>query len=353
MDADAGDIDALLALAREYRSGSESRPRDLRACFDAYQRAADLGSVEAAHAVALFYMSGGVVPQDLKAGAAHLRAAGEAGHVPAKMYLANMYFLGIHYAKDLEKADVWYRNAARSADIRETPDTPEFQRRMADIGSARDLTLLVDAGALDEATHDNLKRRARIHGLDLKIVEPSAPPRDSRLPDFSELTPATAVPVMRSVRPPNAAPKEQAVAVKPCIKPPRVTPSKWTVFAGLTAFALAALFIVASLALGYGLTLGAMQAGERVPELYRPSILPVSLFVLGYWPQLLWYRIGTLVRATISAAVFAGATWIAVRDGALGTTPLPLALTYASAAGLAFGLLFLGIHGGVRIKKTS
>src|SRR5258708_5675977 len=110
-----GDVKGLLTLAKAYRSGQAPGGRDMKRCYAAYQAAAELGSPDAEYAVALFCMSGGIVAQDLKEGATRLRAAAEKGSVPAKVYLGNLYELGIHYKADPEKADVWYRNAARGA----------------------------------------------------------------------------------------------------------------------------------------------------------------------------------------------------------------------------------------------
>src|SRR5262245_12581165 len=129
-----GDIDGLLELARAYRS-----QREMRRCFDAYSAAAELGSADAEYAVALFWMSGGVVEQDLKEGAMRLRAAAEKGNVAAKVYLGNLYELGVYYKADPEKADVWYRNAARAANVQSEPGSEEDSRELAELGCARDV----------------------------------------------------------------------------------------------------------------------------------------------------------------------------------------------------------------------
>ena len=93
-----GDVDALLALAKTRRAA-----KDLKGCYEAYKSAADLGSMEAEYAVALFVMNGSVVPQDLKEGTMRLRSAADKGSIPAKVYLGNLYELGIHYKADPEK----------------------------------------------------------------------------------------------------------------------------------------------------------------------------------------------------------------------------------------------------------
>src|SRR6186713_2455222 len=74
LDLDAlrahGDKAGLLALAKAYRVGTAPGGRDMKRCLEAYRAAAELGSADAEYAVALFCMSGGIVTQDLKEGAA-------------------------------------------------------------------------------------------------------------------------------------------------------------------------------------------------------------------------------------------------------------------------------------------
>ena len=120
-----GDVDALLDIARVYRAGSATVARDLKKCFEAYSAASLLGNADAEHATALFHLSGGVVPEDVVAAARLFRSAADKGHLPSKVYVANLYELGIHYRADPEKADVWYRNAARAAGPRRSiPSAP-------------------------------------------------------------------------------------------------------------------------------------------------------------------------------------------------------------------------------------
>src|SRR5580692_2998402 len=142
-----GDADGLLELARAYRAGTGGMPRDLPKCLACYREAAKLGSAEAEYSVALFYLSGGVVAQDLKEGAARLRAAADGGYLPAKVYLANLYELGVHFAEDSTKADVWYRSAARAAEIKADAQSPEYAKAMADLGCARFCLALAEDAA--------------------------------------------------------------------------------------------------------------------------------------------------------------------------------------------------------------
>src|SRR5688572_6025211 len=145
-----GDVEGLLALARAHRSGSAPGGRDMKKCLEAYRAAVALGSADAEYAVALFCMNGAAfVPQDLKEGTTRLRSAAEKGSVAAKVYLGNLYELGIHYKADAEKADVWYRNAARGARVESSPGSDEHARALAELGCVRHVLALVESGAVE------------------------------------------------------------------------------------------------------------------------------------------------------------------------------------------------------------
>ncbi|MCW5837213.1 MAG: sel1 repeat family protein, partial [Labilithrix sp.] len=176
-----GDVSGLLALARAYRSGGAPGGRDMARCFEAYRVAAELGSADAEYAVALFCMTGGVVAQDLKEGAARLRAAADKGSVPAKVYVGNLYELGIHYKADPEKADVWYRNAARGAGIDASPGSAEYAEALAELGCARYVLALVESGAVDGDDRARLLQRARAHGYGLRMKDANAGDRPTFL----------------------------------------------------------------------------------------------------------------------------------------------------------------------------
>src|SRR5262249_16132544 len=109
-------------------------------------------------------MTGGVVTQDLKEGATRLRSAAEKGSVPAKVYLGNLYELGIHYKADREKADVWYRNSARDARVTAEADSDEYNQALAELGCVRHGLALTEQGSLDEGEKERRLQRARAHG---------------------------------------------------------------------------------------------------------------------------------------------------------------------------------------------
>ncbi len=130
------DIEGLVALGKALRSG-EGETRDLEAAFAAYAAAAELGSRAAEHAVAMFYLTGSGVEADAQEAARRLRLLAGKDYTPAKVVLANLYELGVHTACDHEKADVWYRSAARAAGVSSEPDSKEYTRAMAELGSVR------------------------------------------------------------------------------------------------------------------------------------------------------------------------------------------------------------------------
>src|SRR4051794_7709814 len=193
-----GDVDALLALAKTRRAA-----KDMKGCYDAYKSAADLGSMEAEFAVALFAMNGGVVPQDLKEGTMRLRSAADKGSVPAKVYLGNLYELGIHYKADPEKADVWYRNAGRAAHVEAEQGSDEWNRALADLGCARQVLALASDPSTSEDEKKRLLARAKAHGYGLRVREESE--GGDRATFVDALAGADAAPAAPTATPPPVA----------------------------------------------------------------------------------------------------------------------------------------------------
>src|SRR5512140_3176412 len=81
--ARAGDVEALIELAKELREA-----KDLKGCLACYEAAARLGSADAEHAVGIFLMSDGVVPRDTKRAAQFFRSAADKGCLPARVQVA-------------------------------------------------------------------------------------------------------------------------------------------------------------------------------------------------------------------------------------------------------------------------
>lgn len=368
------DVDGLLALAKAYRSGTGSVPRDLKQCFECYRAAAGLGSAAAEHAVALFYLTGGVVERDEREGAARLRSAADQGHTPAKVYLANLYELGIHYKADAEKADVWYRNAARSSGLTLEPGTPEHLRAMAEIGCVRHCLEIVKDEATTEEDRAYFLKKAKTHGYRDRASSPgsrsSSPPSvtgapmSSTLPailDEAILTPVPAEPTAGEGAP-------VAKAAKAATKKEDAAPSREDKKAkrrvslgsrvewghGLTGFVYASVFMGAALAGGHLLTEGArvlVADGQPVPVVGDRIhwIAPLALGVIGVFPTVVVYRIPTVGRAILVGAFagLAGELAWGFPGGVLFSARLTQIVAF-SAAGFLAALLVLGLFGGVR-----
>jgi hypothetical protein len=394
----AGDVDGIMRLARAYRVGGGAIERDLGKCLACYRAAASLGSVDAKYSVALFLLAGGVVPQDVKAGAAELRAAADGGSLPAKVYLANLYEQGIAYKADADKADVWYRSAARAAGLKAEPGTPEFTRAMADLGSVRHgVDVLNDAAT---SAHDKglLGRKLKAYGWQLRVKDdpapasaaaaPSTPPpadaasdapvqREAqtkparRLAASSPSLEADMAPAPGSDAAPAAEDKAQAKTKAPAVdgearaKPAaKAAPARagaapkksaLTLRLGLNAFLVAALFSAMGCGAGYLLGHGAVELAKQGPvPLFGPHVelvLPAVVALFSLLPGVVVYRLGTVARALVVAALAAIAGYVA--HGAPGGALLPsleMQVTAFALAGWLGSALILGLLGGSRLK---
>jgi hypothetical protein len=356
-----GDVDALLALAKEKRAA-----RDMKGCLDAYRAAADLGSAEAEYAVALFLMNGGVVPQDLKEGTMRLRSAAEKGSIPAKVYLGNLYELGIHYRADAEKADVWYRNAARSAKLEEEPGTDEHARALAELGCVRYVLARVETGEADDEEKARLLARAKAHGYGLKIKDGTSNAGDAsgdRGTMTDALLVAEAPPGERqraNTTPGSKAAREKVEGAAKQRSADTVPPAKAKKKAspraagGLAAFGYAILFATAGVGAAYAASLGAHELaarGTHLPGLGTrvDLVFPIVLAVVGVLPAWLVYKAGTFFKALVGAGVMGGVGWVGWGMGqAIHTSRSGQAIAFALAGFLA-SLLVLGLLGGSKL----
>ncbi|MBX3221031.1 MAG: sel1 repeat family protein [Labilithrix sp.] len=372
LDGDAHDLDSLraradvpglLALARAYRSGSAPGGRDMKRCFDAYRAAAELGSADAEYAVALFCMSGGVVPQDLKEGATHLRAAADKGSVPAKVYLGNLYELGIHYKADPEKADVWYRNAARSAGVDAEPGSYEYAKALAELGCARHALALSESSELSEDDKARLLQRAKAHGYGLRMKDEGAGDRPTFLDSLqkaddaaangrgdagrTERQRATTTPDTKSARAAADAQASAAGAEGKTGGPSRAS-------LGLGAFGYALLFAAAGVGAAYAATLGARELvarGTTLPGLGAEAdrVFPIVLALVGVLPTWLVYRLGTVLKALVIAGLFGAVGWVAWGTGQAALhAERPVQAIAFGLAGFLAALLALGLTGGTK-----
>lgn len=419
--ADAYDLDALqtqanvpglLALAKACRAGNAPGGRDMAKCLDAYRAAAALGSAEAEYAVALFYMNGGtVVPQDLRQGTLHLRTAAEKGSVPAKVYLGNLYELGINYKADAEKADVWYRNAARGAHVDAEQGTDAWSHALADLGCARYALLLSRDPGVTEDEKKRLLARAKAHGYGLRIredvtdgdrvtfvdaltsaesaaataaaaaaamatpppaavdlgargagagpIEPrqrkDTSPETARAKRRAEESRAKTDPPAGPVDPAAAAAAEKADRIAKKRSAERTA----RVSGALAAFGYALLFALAGAGAGYAATLGAQELvahGHVLPLVGTRTrlVFPIVLGVVGVLPAWLVYKLATLLKALALGSMVAAVGWVAWGTGQYafhGDRPLQ-ALAFGLAGFLA-GLLVLGLIEGAKLPRNS
>ncbi len=370
----AGDVEGLLLLARAFRGGLHGQPKDLRRCYETYATAAKLGSPEAEYALALFHLAGGVVPQDLKEGAAHLRAAADGGFVEAKVYLANLYELGVHYGADADKADVWYRSAARSAGVTDAPDSPGYARALAEMGSVRHAVLLADDPTVSTEERELYLRRARAHGQGLKTrpsiseVVPSGTPPPMVM-TVGDAPPSTSGPMpapgargkataARADEAEADAPEGEEARAKPAArkapaKKKAPAPSRFTTRAGLTAFGYMILFVGAGLGAAKLAAEGAKLLARSGPlpvfGTHLELVYPAVAALIGFVPALLMYRFRPWLTAVVVslAAAFAGYAL----HGEPHLTLVPYAVVQGVAAGAAAflaALLVVGVTGGTK-----
>lgn len=397
VDADASDLEALrrradvpalLALARAHRAGKVAGApprRDMSKCLEAYLAAAELGSAEAEYAVALFHMNGGtVVTQDLREGIMRLRSAAERGSVPAKIYLGNLYELGIHYKADAEKADVWYRNAGRGARVEAELGSDEWDRALADLGGARYVLSLTRDPDVDEAEKTRLLARAKAHGYGLRIRDEATDGDRATfveaLADAEADTPAltgTPAPVAvdigprerKATSPETAQAKrksEQARASKPTAEQAAIDPraaaaakkraadKSARLRAALGAFGYSLLFAIAGVGAAYAATLGAQELvarGQALPLIGTTTrlVFPIVLGLVGVLPACLVYRFGAILKGLVGGAAVGGIGWVAwgTGRGAFHTDRELQALAFA-LAGMLAALLVLGLLGGAK-----
>ena len=334
---EAGEVDALLAAAQALRAG-RGVPRDLPACFRAYDAASRLGSPEAAYATALFLLRGGVVPQDEKEAVTRLRTAADAGNLSAKVYLANMYEAGVYFRADPEKADVWHRSLARSAGIGDPVGSPAYIRAMAEQGVGRYANLL--ALTVPSAEGDALKKKAAAFGWRTpqqtmaKVYDPVPPPvaparvestarasdpgktARSALTSTARATPQAKAPVRtekteEAERTRATEPTGHAASARETVRTSRVPAratrgTDWS--GGILRFVFLGMFAAAGLAAAHLARQGAellVAQGRPVPVVgtHLDAILPGVLGALVLLPALGLYRLPAVLRALVLATI--------------------------------------------------
>ncbi len=350
----ANDVDGLMQLAKQYRAG-QGVPRDMHACLVAYSAAAELGNPVAAHAVGLFYLNGGVVERDEKVAAAQFRAAADHGHLPSKILIANFYELGIHYRADAAKADVWYRSAARAAEVEAEAGTPEYAKALADLGAVRYCLEIAELPATDAAEKARLLKLAKQYGYRPNTEDrASASPMDPLPPPSRVIAPdATPPPRAAAERPPASEASLAKSELAPTPKRKTVPAPKANVGLGATAFVYTLVFMAVGIVGGH--LLDAYAKGEAAASRPLPVLgthgelaLPIVVGALGLLPNMLVYRRSAFFRAVLvsAAAGIAGDVLFGMGQRFLETTVMQT--TDFAAAGMLLGLLVFGLLGGAK-----
>jgi hypothetical protein len=354
-----GDTEGLLKLAKQFRSGAGGAKRDLAACFEAYRAAAELGSAVAQHAVGLFYLNGGGgIERSERDAALQFRAAADQGHLPSKVLVGNFYELGVHYRADAAKADVWYRNVARSAEIEAEAESKEYARALADLGCVRYCLSIVEAADTSEEDRARFLRVAKTYGFRpddggrITMTAESAAPLEAVEAEAEAISQRGGAAKVEA----KSAPKSQAASkaeAEPAPKKKTSAQSKVNVGLASTGFFLTLLFMAIGVVLGHVLRHGAVEqvaAGQPVPVfgMNAEAVLPAFVVALGVLPNLLFYRLAAFAKAFLigGASVIGGE--ILWGMGKHFFSSHVMQLTDFGVAGMLAGLLAFGLFGGVK-----
>lgn len=356
-----GDVDGLLALARAHRLGIRGKERDLGQCYQALTAAAELGSAEAAFRSALFYLSGVVVPEDVSEGLSRLRSAAKAGSERARLYLANVYELGIGRDPAPDKAGVWYRGVARALGIEVDEDDPEYIRAMAELGSIRHVRVVLKDDEIPKRDRLGYLRQAKPLGYALlqrnrKLEE--AERRSIELEVEQTMREAAAEAKAEAAKKGEeekvAGANDKAAEKKGDPEPE--DPDAIPMTERMMAFVLTVLCIGAGIGAGVGLTAylqPKIAAGEALPLLGHHHQLLVPLTVLASLiPAGLFYAWRTLALAIVGAGAlaFGGSVVWKQPAGALFADRLMQAQVFG-VVGLVVLLFLLGLAGGTRKRR--
>jgi hypothetical protein len=343
------DAERLLELGAAYRAGISGVPRDAFKALECFEAASRLGSETAEYLVGVAYCDGKGVRADLAEGAKRLRSAAQRGSLRAKVYVANLYEMGVHYQADREKADVWYRNVARAAGIEAAIDSDEYDLRMAELGCVRSCLKLVADEALPAKDRAFYLKKAKTMGYHHRLASAKREPTPAELV-VKELTapePAKAE-VAAPRETPKAAPEEEPDDEAPLLG------AQWTWGMGTLAFSAASFFVAASSAVGWLAMEGsrALSAADRpLPHLSGAHhvVLLATVLALGVLPAMAVYRARVVgIAAVVGAAAGVGAHYLWDVSRVLGDR-----LAQGVGGGLAAFLIvlfLLGVLGGTRAR---
>lgn len=343
------DAERLLELGAAYRAGVSGVPQDPFKALECFEAASRLGSEDAEYLVGVAYCDGEGVSADLAEGVKRLRAAAQRGSLRAKIYVANLYELGVHYQADREKADVWYRNVARASAIEAEPDTDDYDLAMAELGCVRSCLKLVADDALPAKDRAFYLKKAKAMGYHHRLASAKREPTPVELV-AQELATEPEPKVEEPAPAPKSAPHEPA----PEPAPEPLLGAQWTWGMGLGALLVAAFFAAASTGAGWL----AMEGSRALAAAGRPlpyvsgahwAVLVATVLALGVLPATAAYR-GRVVAiaALVGALAAAGAhsLWDVWR-----LTGDRLAQDLAGGFGAFLLVLFvLGVLGGTRAR---
>ncbi|MBX3271518.1 MAG: sel1 repeat family protein [Sandaracinaceae bacterium] len=352
------DVQGLLELGAAYRIGGAVE-RDAFKAVECFEAASRLGSAEAEYFVGVAHMNALGVTQDLAEGAKRLRSAAQRGSLRARVYVANLYEMGVHYAPDREKADVWYRSVARAADIEGEPTSPGYVMAMAELGCVRYCLEIVADEALPTKDRAHYLKKAKAMGYTHRLaqVRTGSVVSDEPGPTEPHAEPAGAGPTAAK---PGA--EASAAAGEPTDSPEdaddtRAEPllgAQWTFGAGTLAFLASAFFALASFFTGWLASEGSRAlaaAGRTLPGVgaHHDLVFAACAVVFGLLPALASYRPKVVAIGAAAGGAAAAGGWFLHPSQPLLWSPA----AQACAAGLGGALVvlsFLGLLGGTRAR---
>lgn len=352
-----GDPERLLELGAAYRVGTPFVDRDHHSALECFEAASRLGSADAEYLAGVAYMDGVGVKADLAEGAKRLRSAAQRGSTRAKVYVANLYEMGVYYQADREKADVWYRNVARSASVEAEPGTEEHDLHMAELGCVRHCLKLVADDALPAKDRAFYLKKAKAMGYHHRLSvakHESSTPAELASPDPApEATAAAEAPAAAPAEEPKPETKKEPAKAEE-EEEDALLGAQWTWGPGLLAFAAASFFATAATLAGWLSMEGSRAlaaAGRPLPYVggMHEIVLAAVILLLGVLPATSAYRARVVaIGAVLGAAGAAGGHYL------WDVTHLAwdrLAQTVGGGLG-AFLLivLFLGVLGGTRAR---
>lgn len=369
-DGPAPSIDELLAaenaaglveLAAAFRAGTPYVQRDLFKALECFEAASRLGHPEAEYLAGLAYFNGLGIGKDPTEGAKRMRSAAQRGSLRAKVYVANLYEMGVVYGVDRDKADVWYRNVARAAGIDADPASEAYMLAMAELGSVRHCLSLVADAQVPKKDRAFFLKKAKSMGYAQRLEEARREPAlPSPAVDETETEaasneapapePAEAAPAEEAQKESAPAPREEEEET------PVLLGAQWTWGAGILAFLAAAFFASASAGAGWLAMEGSRalaEAGRPLPNVgsMHELVFAAVVLALGVLPAMATYRPKVVGMAGLAGAAGAAGGWYLWDTQAL----LWDRLAQASAGGLGLMLLVLlvlGVLGGTRARPA-